>query len=131
MDTRSKTKGVPQGVPTTSFVKEVSETLPTVQGTYLTLRKQQLVEEFPESKFPLPSKTTHFPVSAEEPDHPTSIHNPTSLKSPKPESSPNTQADELVSAIKKLGKMKSDAGKLCEPEPFTGKNLKKLKAFIF
>jgi hypothetical protein len=27
--------------------------------------------------------------------------------------------------------MKSDTGKLCEPEPFTGKDLKKLKAFIF
>jgi Retrotransposon gag protein len=27
--------------------------------------------------------------------------------------------------------MKSDAGKLCEPELFTGKNPKKLKAFIF
>jgi hypothetical protein len=26
--------------------------------------------------------------------------------------------------------MKSDAGKLCEPEPFTGKDPKKLKAFI-
>jgi hypothetical protein len=58
MDTRSKTKGVPQRVPATSFVKEVSETLPTVQGTYSALQKQQLVEEFPESKFQLPSKTT-------------------------------------------------------------------------
>jgi hypothetical protein len=27
--------------------------------------------------------------------------------------------------------MKSDAGKLREPEPFTGKDPKKLKAFIF
>jgi hypothetical protein len=27
--------------------------------------------------------------------------------------------------------MKSDAGKLSEPEPFTGKDPKKLKAFIF
>jgi Retrotransposon gag protein len=27
--------------------------------------------------------------------------------------------------------MKSDTGKLCEPEPFTGKDPKKLKAFIF
>jgi hypothetical protein len=27
--------------------------------------------------------------------------------------------------------MKSDAGKLCEPEPFTRKDPKKLKAFIF
>jgi hypothetical protein len=114
MDTRSKTKGVPQGVPTTSFVEEVSETLPTVQGTYLALHKQQLVEEFPESKFPLPSKTTQFHVSTEEPDHPTSTSNLTSPKSLKPKSSPSTQADELVSAIKKLGKMKSDAGKLCD-----------------
>jgi hypothetical protein len=80
MDTRSKTKGVLQGVPTTSFVKEVSETLPTVQGTNPALRKQQIVEEFPESKFPLPSKTTQFHVSTEEPDHPTPTHNPTSLK---------------------------------------------------
>jgi Retrotransposon gag protein len=131
MDTRSKTKGVPQGVPTTSFVKEVSETLPTVQGTYLALQKEQLVEEFPESKFSLSSKTTQFHVSSEEPDHPTSTSNLTSLKSLKPKSSPSTQADELVSAIKKLGKMKSDACKLRDPKPFTRKNPKKLKAFIF
>jgi Retrotransposon gag protein len=58
-------------------------------------------------------------------------HNPTSLKSPKPKSSPSTQANDLVLAIKKLSKMKSDAGKLREPEPFTGKDPKKLKAFIF
>jgi hypothetical protein len=63
--------------------------------------------------------------------HSVPTHNLTSLKSPKPESSPSTQADDLVLAIKKLGKMKSDAGKLCEPEPFTGKDSKKLKAFVF
>jgi hypothetical protein len=28
METRSKVKGVPQGIPTTPFVEEVSETLP-------------------------------------------------------------------------------------------------------
>jgi hypothetical protein len=131
MDTRLKTKGVPQVVPTISFVKEVSKTLPTIQETYLTLQKQQIVEEFSESNFSLPSETTHFPVSTKEPDHPTPTHNLVSLKSPKPESSSSTQADKLVSAIKKLGKMKSDAGKLHEPKPFTGKNPKKLKAFIF
>jgi Retrotransposon gag protein len=131
METRSKVKGVPQGIPTTSFVEEVSETLPPAQGTYPTLRKQQLVKEFPESKFPLPSETTQFHVSTEEPEHPIPIHNPASPKSPKPEPSTSTQADDLVRAIKKLGKMKSDAGKLCEPEPFTGKDSKKLKAFIF
>jgi hypothetical protein len=131
METRSKTKGVPQGVPTTSFVEEVSKTLPTIQGTYPALRKQQLVKEFPKSKFPLPSKTTQFHISTEEPKHPISTHNPISLKSPKPESSPSTQADDLVLAIKKLGKMKSDAGKLREPELFTGKDPKKLKTFIF
>jgi hypothetical protein len=60
METKSKIKGVPQGIPTTSFVEEVSEALPTVQGTYPALQKQQLVEEFFESKFPLPSKTTQF-----------------------------------------------------------------------
>jgi Retrotransposon gag protein len=131
METRSKVKGVPQGIPTTPFVEEVSETLPPAQGTYPTLHKQQLVEEFPESKFPLPSETTQFHVSTEEPEHPVPIHNPTSPKSPKPESSASTQADDLVWAIKKLGKMKSYAEKLREPEPFTGKDSKKLKAFIF
>jgi hypothetical protein len=131
METRSKVKGVPQGIPTTSFVKEVSKTLPPAQGTYLTLRKQQLVEEFPGSKFPLPSETTQFHVSTEEPEHPIPIHNSSSPKSPKPEPSTSTQADDLVRAIKKLGKMKSDAGKLREPEPFTRKDPKKLKAFIF
>jgi hypothetical protein len=70
METRSKLKGVPQGVPTASFVKEVFKALPTVQGTYLALQKQQSVKEFPESKFPLPSKTTQFHVSTEEPEHP-------------------------------------------------------------
>jgi hypothetical protein len=131
METRSKKKGVPQGVPTTSFVEEVSKTLPTIQGTYPALQKQQLVKEFPESKLPLPSETTQFHVSTEEPKHPIFTHNLTSPKSPKPESSPSTQADDLVLAIKKLGKMKSDAGKLREPELFTGKDPKKLKAFIF
>jgi hypothetical protein len=56
METRSKVKGVPQGVLTTSFIKEVSEALPTTQETYPALRIQQLVEEFSEFKFPLPSK---------------------------------------------------------------------------
>jgi hypothetical protein len=131
METRSKVKGVPQGIPTTPFVKEVSKTLPPTQGTYLTLCKQQLVKEFPKSKFPLLSKTTQFHVSTEELKHPVPIHNPSSLKSVKPGSSASTQADDLVWAIKKLGKMKSDAGKLCEPKPFTRKDPKKLKAFIF
>jgi Retrotransposon gag protein len=131
MKTRSKVKGVPQGIPTTSFVEEVSEALPPAQGTYPTLHKQQLVKEFPESKFPLPSKTTQFHVSTEELEHPVPIHNPASPKSQKPEPSTSTQADDLVWAIKKLGKMKSDAGKLRESEPFTRKDPKKLKAFIF
>jgi hypothetical protein len=131
METRSKTKDVPQGVLTTFFVEEVSKALSTIQGTYPALQKQQLVEEFPESKFPLPSKTTQFHVSTEELKHFTPTHNLTSLKSPKPESSPSTQADDLVLAIKKLGKMKSDTSKLYEPEPFTRKDPKKLKAFVF
>jgi hypothetical protein len=67
-------KGIPQGIPTTPFVEEVSETLPSVQGINLTLRKQQLVKEFPKSKFPLPSETTQFHVSTEEPKHPIPIH---------------------------------------------------------
>jgi hypothetical protein len=58
METRSKVKGVPQGIPTTPFIEKVSETLPSTQGTHPTLHKQELVEEFPESKFPLPSETT-------------------------------------------------------------------------
>jgi hypothetical protein len=131
METRSKVKGVSQGILTTPFIKEVSKILSPAQGTYPTLCKQQLVEEFPESKFPLLSKTTQFHVSTEELEHPVPIHNPTSPKSPKPESSASTQADNLVQAIRKLGKMKSNAGKLREPEPFTRKDPKKLKAFIF
>jgi hypothetical protein len=131
METRSKVKGVPQKISTTPFVEEVSETLPPAQGTYPTLCKQQLVEEFPKSKFPLPSETTQFHVSTEKLEHPVPIHNPASPKSPKLEPSASTQADDLVRAIKKLEKMKSDGGKLREPEPFTGKDPKKLKAFIF
>jgi hypothetical protein len=73
-----KVKGVPQGIPTTPFVGEVSETLPPTQGTYPTLCKQQLVKEFAESRFPLPSKTTQFYVSTEELEHPVPIHNLTS-----------------------------------------------------
>jgi hypothetical protein len=112
METRSKVKGVPQGIPTTPFVEEVSETLPPTQGIYPTLCKQQLVEEFPKSKFPLLSETTQFHVSTEELEHPVPIHNPTSPISPKLEPSTSTQADDLVLAIKKLEKIKSDAGKL-------------------
>jgi hypothetical protein len=110
METRSKVKIIPQGIPTTSFVEEVSETLPPAQGVYLALCKQQLVKEFPESKFPLPSETTQFHVSTKELKHPIPIHNLTSLKSPKPESSASTQADDLVRAIKKLGKMNQTQG---------------------
>jgi Retrotransposon gag protein len=131
METRSKAKGVPQGIPTTPFVEEVSKTLPPAQGTYPTLHKQQLVEEFPKSKFPLPSETTRFHVSTKELEHPVPIHNPTSPKSLKPGSSASTQADDLVWAIKKLGKIKPDTEKLREPELFTRKDPKKLKAFIF
>jgi hypothetical protein len=87
METRSKVKGVPQGIPTTPFFEEVFETQPPTQGTYLTLCKQQLVEEFPESEFFLPSETTQFHVSTEELEHPAPIHNPTSPKSPKLEPS--------------------------------------------
>jgi hypothetical protein len=90
-----------------------------------------LVEEFPESKFPLLSETTQFHVSTKELKHPVPTHNMTSLKSLKPESSLSTQANDLVLAIKKLGKMKLDAGKLHEPKPFTRNDPKKLKAFIF
>jgi Retrotransposon gag protein len=131
METRSKVKGIPQGIPTTSFIEEVSKALPPTQGTYPALRKQQLVKEFPESKFSLPSETTQFHVSTKELKHSVPTHNPTSPKSPKLESSPSTQANDPVQAIKKLGKMKSDAGKLYEPEPFTEKDPKKLKAFVF
>jgi hypothetical protein len=146
MDRRSKTKGVPQEVLTTSFFEEVIKTLPTIWETCPAIhyappvseespppvkRKQQLVIEFPKSKFPLPSKTTHFPVSTEEPNHPTPICNLSTPKTPKPKMSPSSQTDELVLAIKKLGKIKSDTGKLHEPEPFTGNDPKKLKAFIF
>jgi hypothetical protein len=56
METRSKVKGVPQGIPTTSFVEEVSKILPPAQGAHPTLCKQQLVKEFPKYKFPLLSK---------------------------------------------------------------------------
>jgi hypothetical protein len=77
------------------------------------------------------AKTTQFHVSTKEPKNPIPTHNLTSLKSPKPESSPSTQADDLVLAIKKLNKMKFDTGKLREPELFTRKDPKKLKAFIF
>jgi hypothetical protein len=38
--------------------------------------------------------------------------------------SSSSQTDELVLAIKKLGKTKSDADKPCEPELFTGKDPK-------
>jgi hypothetical protein len=51
METRSKVKGIPQRIPATPFVEEISETLPSVQGINPALCKQQLVEEFPESKF--------------------------------------------------------------------------------
>jgi hypothetical protein len=51
METRSKIKSVPQGILTTSFVKEVSKTLPTIQGTYPALQRQQLVKNFPNPSF--------------------------------------------------------------------------------
>ena len=45
--------------------------------------------------------------------------------------SPSHQTNDLVSAIKRLGKMKSEGGKVHEPDPFTGREPKKLKTFIF
>jgi hypothetical protein len=77
------------------------------------------------------SQRISFHVSTEEPNHPTPTHNLTSPKSLKPESSSSSQADDSVKAIKKLGKMKSDTGKLHEPKSFTRKDTKKLKASIF
>jgi hypothetical protein len=68
MDTRSKTKGVPQGVPTTSFVEEVSEILPTIQKTFLTHQYAPLAaENFSKSKYPLPTTLTiqHAPPVSE------------------------------------------------------------------
>jgi hypothetical protein len=67
----------------------------------------------------------------EELDHPTPISDLSIPKTLKPETPLSCQTNALVSAIKKLGKMKSDAGKLCESKLFTGKDPKKLKAFIF
>ena len=72
---------------------------------------------------PSPEVTFHFVAAKEAPE-----------LSPKPTlkpKTPNNQTKELVSAIKKLGKIKADGGKLCEPELFSGKDLRKLKAFIF
>jgi len=45
--------------------------------------------------------------------------------------SPKTPTHDLISALRNMGKMKSDSGKLREPEPFTGRDPKKLKAFLF
>jgi hypothetical protein len=139
METRSKTKAVVQKTPSTSFVEEVAKTPPTIhhavpvseESPPPTRRMQQLAKEFPESKFPLPSKATYFSISVKEPDHPTPIPNPSAPKTPKPKTPLSCQTNELVLTIKKVGKMKSDTGKFCEPELFTGKDLKKLKVFIF
>ena len=82
------------------------------------------IEEVNEPGFrPSPEVTFHS-VAAEEAPEP----------SPKPTlrpKTPNKQTKELVSAIKRLGRMKADGGKLREPEPFSDKDPKKLKAFIF
>ena len=50
-------------------------------------------------------------------------------RSVKPES-PSHQTDDLVLAIKRLSKMKSEGGKVREPDLFTGREPKKLKTFI-
>src|SRR5271169_1331600 len=71
------------------------------------------IEEAPESK------ANPIPPVPDFPDKP---------DSPEP---PDGQTAELIKAIKRIGKMKSDAGKLHEPEPFTSRDPKKLKPFIF
>ena len=78
-----------------------------------TQSKARVVEQFPSIsfikevvEFKSSLEVTH-PVAAEEALEP----------SPKPKTLSN-QADELVSAIKKLGKMKSNRGKLHEPNCF-------------
>src|SRR5271170_6704096 len=52
------------------------------------------------------------------------------------EEKPSTSAlslpvDDLVSVLRSINKPKVEGGKLREPDPFTGKDLKKLKTFIF
>ena len=91
--------------------------------------KARVVQEPPAMAFieepePKPSlEVTFHSVAAEEA--------PELSSKPTPKSETlNNQTEELVSAIKKLGKIKADRGKLCEPELFSSKDLKKLKAFI-
>ena len=86
---------VVQEPPAMAFIKEVDEPKPR----------------------PSPEVTFHS-VAAKEAPEPS--HKPT----PKPETL-NNQTKQLISAIKRLGKMKADGGKLREPEPFSGKDPKK------
>jgi hypothetical protein len=107
------------------LIKEVSEVRSrNLSGSLKAAVSQRI-------SFHVSTEEPNFHVSTEEPNHPTPTHNLTSPKSLKPESSSSSQADDSVKAIKKLGKMKSDTGKLHEPKSFTRKDTKKLKASIF
>ena len=77
---------VVQEPPAMAFIKEVDEPEPG----------------------PSPEVTFHSVAAEEAPE-------PSPKPTPKPETL-NNQTKELVSAIKRLGKMKADGGKLCEPE---------------
>ena len=72
---------------------------------------------------PSPEVTFHSVAAEEAPE-------PSPKPTPKPKTL-NNQIEELVSAIKRLGKMKADRGKLCEPKLFSSQDPKKLKTFIF
>jgi hypothetical protein len=57
------------------------------------------------------------------------MQRPTTKSEPEPSDPSTIHTTELLSALKAIGKSKP--GKLKEPEPFSGKDPKKLKSFIF
>jgi hypothetical protein len=85
------------------------------------------------SKAKAPQETPALPFIEEVPESEINPIPPVTDLPDKPDSPepPDNQTAELIKALKRIGKMKSDAGKLREPKPFTGRDPKKLKPFIF
>src|ERR1700721_3281810 len=92
----------------------VEENIP--QKTASSKGKQR--EPYPIPSYPIPTESFRQPSE------------PFRLKSPSMQ--PSIQSEDFITALKGVTlKSKSDAGKIKVPEPFTGKDPKKLKAFIF
>ena len=132
---------IPPADPTPiATIQEVVESEPESEPTVKTSSPPKPAFESPVVEENIPQESASSKGKRREPDPipfypiPTeSFRQPSEpfrLKSPSMQ--PSIQSEDFITALKGVTlKSKSDAGKIKVPEPFTGKDPKKLKAFIF